>query len=164
MQDFREKIVNIAERITRFGDNELISPELDDASSNLKAIMNILYDRTELAVKIYNEATKGGELSLFMLPEELLRVFLNLRRNQIGFCLISDVKFVLFIGKVPDDILILGKRRQSLGGGESLLARATQLIRIKFEHSGNINRYVDNTGSSVDLDEIIVHVIGWAVT
>ncbi len=164
MEDFREKILNLAERMTRVGDIGLISRELNDSSGNLKEVMNILFDRTELGVTIYNDATKAGHLSLFIVPEELLRVLLNLHGNQIGFCLISDVKIVLFIGDVPDEILILGKIRRSLRGGESLLTRAIRLIRIKFEHSGNNYRYVDNTGSSVDPDEIIVHVISWAVT
>lgn len=163
MQDFQEKIANIALRMKQISDERLFSPELNESSSNLKEVMNILYSRTELGVDIYNGAIKRGELSIFRLPAEVLRVFLNLPRNQIGFCLMSEVKFVVFIGDVPDEILVLGKKRQSSGGGEPLVTRATQLIRIKFEHSGKIYRYVDNTGSSVDPDEIIVHVIGWAV-
>lgn len=164
MQDFREKIMNIAERKKQIGDKTSISREGNSSSSNLKEVMDILYGKTELGVNIYNEAIKGGELSIFKLPEELLQVFLNFPGKQIGFCLMSDVKFVLVIGDLPDEVLVLGKMRRSSGSREPFLTRAIQLIRIKFEHSGNVYSYEDNTGSPIDPDEIIVHIINWAVT
>ena len=163
MQDFREKIMNIAEIKKQTGNKRSIPPEGNNSSSNLKEVMNILYGKSELGVNIYNEATEGGELSIFRLPEELLQVFLNVPGNQIGFCLISDLKFVLFIGEFPDEVLVLGKKRQSPGSGEAFLTRAIQLIRIKFEHSGNTYSYEDNTGSLIDPDEIVIHIINWAV-
>lgn len=163
MQDFRDKIMNIAERNRQTSNKGSIPPEGNNSSSNLKEVMNILYGKSELGVNIYNEAIEGGKLSILRLPEELLQVFLNVSGNQIGFCLISDLKFVLFIGEVPDEVLILGKKRQPSGSGEPFLTRAIQLIRIKFERSGNTYSYKDNTGSLIDPDEIIIHIINWAV-
>jgi hypothetical protein len=164
MEDFREKIMYIAERRKEIRDKTLISREGNSSGSNLKEVMNILYGKTELGVNIYNEAIKGGELSIFKLPEELLQVFLNFPGKQIGFCLMSDLKIVLVIGELPDEVIVLGKKRQSYGSREPFLTRAVQLIRIKFEHSGNIYSYEDNTGSFIAPDELIVHIINWAVT
>lgn len=165
MGNFRKDIMNIAERKKQISDKKLISREDNSSSSNLIEVMNIFYAKAEQGVNIYNKAIEGGELSIFKLPEELLQVFLNVPGKQIGFCLMSDIKFVLFIiGDVPHEVLIFGKRRQSSGSREPFLARATQLIRIKIERSGNIYRYEDNTGSPIDPDEIVVHIINWAVT
>lgn len=164
MQDFREKILNIADRKKQISNKRSIEPEGNILSINLKEVMNILYGKTELGVNIYNEVINGGGLSIFRLPEELLQVFLNVPGKQIGFCLMSDIKFVLFIGEVPDEVLVLGKKRQSSGSREPFVTRAIQLIRIKFERSGNIYSYEDNTGSLIDPDEIIIHIIKWAVT
>jgi hypothetical protein len=163
MQDFREKIMNIAERNKQTSNKRSSPPEANNSSSNLKEVMNFLYGKSELGVNIYNEAIEAGELSIFKLPEELLEVFLNAPGDRIGFCLISDLKFVLFIGEFPDEVLVLGRRRQSSGSGEPFLTRAIQLIRIKFEHSGDTYSYEDNTGSLIDPDEIIIHIINWAV-
>jgi len=164
MRDFREKILNIAERKKHTGNKRLISSESNSMSFDLNEVMNILYDKTESGVNVYNEVSEGGELSIFRLPEELLQVFLNVPGKQIGFCLMSDIKFVLFIGEVPNEVIVLGKKRQSYGNKESFLARAIQLIRIKFEQSGNMYSYRDNTGSLIDPEEIIIHIINWAVT
>jgi hypothetical protein len=164
MEDFREKIISIAVRKKQTGDKRSVSPEGDNSGSNLNEVINIMYGKAELGVNIYNEASKGGDLSIFRLPEELLQVFLNAPTNQIGFCLLSDLKFVLFIGEPPDAVVVLGKKRQSSGSGETFLARARQLIRIKFEHSENNYSYEDNTRSLIDPDEIIVHIINWAVS
>ncbi|MGB7292692.1 MAG: hypothetical protein WBD99_11010 [Thermodesulfobacteriota bacterium] len=163
MQDFRDKIMNIAERKRQIGNRRSIPPEDNNSSTDLKEVMNILYGKTELGVNIYNEAIIIRELSIFRLPEELLQVFLNGSGNQIGFCLMSDLKFVLFIGKFPNEVLVLGKKRQSSESGETFLTRAIRLIRIKFEHSGNTYSYQDNTGTLIDPDEIIIHIINWAV-
>jgi hypothetical protein len=164
MQDFREKIMNIAERKKQTSNKRSISPEGNNLSINLKEVMNILYGKTELGVNIYNEMINCGELSIFRLPGELLQVFLNVSGKQIGFCLMSDIKLVLFIGEDPNEVLVVGKKRQSHGNKEPFLARAIQLIRIKFEHSGNMYSYRDNTGSLIDPEEIIIHTINWAVT
>jgi hypothetical protein len=164
MEDFREKIMSIAVRMKQTSNKRSIPPEGDNSSSNLKEVINILYGKAELGVNIYNEASKGGDLSIFRLPGELLQVFLNALGNQVGFCLMSDLKFVLFIGELPDAVVVLGKKRRSSGSGETFLARARQLIRIKFEHSENNYSYEDNTRSLIDLDEIIIHIINWAVS
>ena len=164
MEDFRKEIMNIAERKKQISDKKLTLREDNGSSSNLKEVMNILYGKARQGVNIYNKAIKGGELSIFKLPEELLQVFLNVPGKQIGFCLMSDIKFVVFIGDVPHEVLVFGKRRQSSANREPFLTRATQLIRIKIERSGNIYRYEDNTGSPIDPDEIIVYTINWAVT
>jgi hypothetical protein len=164
MQDFREKIMNIAERKKQNSDKTLISREGNSSSSDLKEVMNVLYGKTELGVNIYNEAINGGELSIFKLPEELLQVFLSVPGKSIGFCLMSDIKFVIVIGGAPDEVLFFGKKRKSSQNTEPLLARAIRLIRIKFGNSGDIYSYKDNTGSPIDPDELIVHIINWAVT
>ena len=164
MRDFLEKIINIADRKKQISNKRSIPPEVNNSSSNLKEVMNILYGKSELGVNIYNEAIEGGELSIFRLPGELLEVFLIVPGNQIGFCLMSDLRIVLFIGEVPDEVLVLGKKRQSSMRGEPFLTRAIKLIRVKFEHSGNIYSFEDNTGSLIDPDEIIIHIINWVVS
>lgn len=164
MGDFREKIISIAKRKPHAGGERSVWPEGVNSSGNLKEVMNILYGKAELGINIYNEAVKGEALSILRLPDEVLQVFLNAPVNQVGFCLMSDLKFVLFIGEFPDAVLVLGKKRQSSGGREPFLTRAVKLIRIKFELSGSSYRYEDNTGSLIDPDEIIVHVINWTVS
>lgn len=164
MRDFRERITNIAEGRKQTGNKGSISPEGDNLIIDLKEVMNDLYDKTELGVNVYNEVAEVRELSIFRLPEELLQVFLNVPGKQIGFCLMSEIKFVLFIGELPDEVLVLGKKRQSYGNKGPFLARAIQLIRIKFEQSGSTYSYRDNTGSLIDPEEIIIHILNWAVT
>ena len=164
MEDFREKIMCIAERKKEASNKRAVSPEGDKSVSNLKEVINILYGKAELGVHIFNEASRAGELSIFRLPEELLQVLLNASGNQTGYCILSDLKFVLFIGEFPDAVLVLGKKRQSSGSREPFLARAVQLIRIKFGNSGNNYSYQDNTGSLIDPDEIIIHIINWVIS
>ena len=112
MQDFREKIMKIAYRNKQTRDEGSIAPEPDNLRTSFDDVMNILYGKTELAVNVYNEAARLNRLSLVWLPGELLQVFLNASGNRGGFCLLSDLKLVFFIGMDPDEFIVLGKKRK----------------------------------------------------
>lgn len=166
MRHFKRDIRRIARERSNLitGDaGVVLKPE--DPSSDMEEVMQELYNRTKLGVKTYNEAIGLKILSVFRLPEELIQLLLNRSRERIGFCLASDLKFVLFLEDDTNQLLVLGKRRESYGNNEFMLSRAIQLIRITFESSGGKKYlYRDNTGSLLDIDEVIIHIIKWAIS
>ena len=164
MIDFDKEIKSIAkEKIELVAEERAIEPEAD-MGKEVKEVMNRLFNIVELGVTIYNESLDKGKLSLYKLPEELLTLFLNLPGKRLGFCLIAEEKFIVFLDEEPGQVVVVGKNRQSFGTGENVLAKARQLIRITFMKSDDGFVFKDNTGSIVNPEEIILHIIKWAVS
>ncbi|MFQ5788553.1 MAG: hypothetical protein ACE5H1_11310, partial [Thermodesulfobacteriota bacterium] len=110
MQKFKEEIMKIAkDREGDYSKNkaENLSYKID---TRINEVIEILFEQTDLGVKIYNEESDNMRLSIFKLPKELITIFLNIPGDRIGFCLFSEDKLVLFLEESPDQILILGKQ------------------------------------------------------
>lgn len=164
MIDFEKEIKNVAkERIKLAAEEKESKPEAD-MGKEIKEVMNKLFNIAELGITIYNEGLDKGKLSIYKLPEQLLALFLNLPGKRLGFCLIAEEKFVVFLDEEPNQVVVVGKNRQSFGTGENVLTKARQLIRITFMKSDNGFVFKDNTGSILDPEEIALHIIKWAVS
>ncbi len=163
MQNFKEAIMGIAK-----GRESAYSKTKTEALSNeietrIHEVIEILFKQTELGVRIYNEESDNFKLSIFRLPKEFITIFFNIPSDRIGFCLTSEEKFVLFLEESPDQILILGKQIQTKETREFALNRAIQLIKLQYEKVGDRYALKDNTGSTIDHKEIIIHIIKWLV-
>jgi hypothetical protein len=130
----------------------------------IKEVMERFFNLAELGVSIYNESSNNGKLSVYRLPGELLDLFLSLPGKHSGFCLVASEKFVIFLDEEPDQVLVLGSKKQQLGAEGNVLSRARQLIRITCVRTGDGFTFKDNTGTPLDPEEIMMHIIKWAVS
>ncbi len=166
MRHFKRDIRRIAqERSNLITEDAGVVLKPEDSSSDIEEVMLELYNRTKLGVKTYNEAIGLKKLYVFTLPGELIQLLLNRMRKKIGFCLTTDLKIVLILEDDTGQILVLGRRSENYGDNEFIISKAIQLIRISYEKlRGKGFTYRDNTGSFVDIDEVIVQIIKWAVS
>ena len=163
MINFRKEIRDIAKE-RRGVKEEKSGSVIEGTGTEIKEVMSRFYSLTELGVSIYNESLNDEELSIYRLPEELLALFLNIAGRRVGFCLMAPEKIIVFLSEGPDQVLVLGRKRQQLGTGESILTKARQLIRITYTKSEHGIVFKDNTGSILDPEEVIIHIIKWAVS
>lgn len=164
MAEFQDEIRNIAKEKEQKRQDKIIG-YMDDEEKvyEIKEAMQRLFSLAELGVKAYNEGSGEKSLSIHELPEELLSLFLNLPGKRMGFCIIGPERFVAFLDEVPNQVLVLGQKRQDLGVKDQVLSRAKQLIKITCLKSGDILIFKDNTGASLDLEDVIKHIIRWLV-
>lgn len=166
MRQFKREIRRLArERLdTAIQDNRVVIKS-DVSRRDVEEVMREFYRRTRLGAKTYNEAIGLKMLSVFRLPDELIQLLLNRTRKKIGFCLRTDLKIVLILEDETGQILVLGKRKENYADNEIILSKAIRLIRISFEKVRRKDLiYRDNTGSLIDIDEVIIQLIKWAVS
>ena len=166
MRNFKSEIRRFAlQRLdTTISENRVIVKS-DESTGSIALVMQEFYRRTKLGVETYNEVFGLKKLSVFMLPGELIQLLLNRMRKEIGFCLTTDRKIVLIFEDDTGQILVLGKRKENYADNEFILSKAIQLIRISYEKlTGKALIYKDNTGSLLDIDEVIIQIIKWAVS
>lgn len=161
MNNFREEVMNLAREKLKM---KTAGRKAESASDEVKEVMNSLLKTSELAVSFYNQFAEGEGLTVYGLPEELLALFLNLPGKRVGFCLIAPEKFVVFLDDEPGQVVVFGKKRQNSGSGENVLTRARQLIKVSFAKADNGYLLKDNTGSVLNPEEMILHIIRWAVS
>jgi len=165
MIDFEEEIKNIAaEKMKSEGKVEKTAALEADTKKEVKEAMERLFEITELGVAIYNKGLNRTELSVYNLAEEVLTLFVNLPGKRSGFCLIADERFVVLLDEKPGQIVVVGKKKEFFGAGENVLTKAIQLIRITFIKNNDGLVFKDNTGSVLDPEEIVFHLIKWAVS
>ena len=161
MNNFREEVMNLAREKLKM---KTADRKAESASNSVKEVMESLLKTTELGVSFYNQVAENKKLSIYSLPEELLVLFLNLPGKRVGFCLIAPEKFVVFLNDEPGQVVVFGKKRQNSGSGENVLIRARQLIKVSFAKTEDGYLFKDNTGSVLDPEEMILHIIRWAVS
>jgi hypothetical protein len=161
MNNFREEVMNLARERLRM---KTAAQKAESASDEVKEVMNSLLKTSELAVSVYNQVAEDEGLAVYGLPEELLALFLNLPGKRVGFCLIAPEKFVVFLDDEPGQVVVFGKKRQNSGSGENVITRARQLIKVSFAKTEDGYLFKDNTGSLLDPEEMILHIIRWAVS
>ena len=130
----------------------------------IKQAMRELFNLVDSGVRAYNKGLGGKGLSVYELPEEILKMFFNLTDGRTGFCVIAPQKFVVFLNEKPDQVVVLGKRKQNERGPENGLIGARQLIKITCLKSGDGLGFRDNTGAALDLEDIVAHIIRWSVS
>ncbi|HEX3036987.1 MAG TPA: hypothetical protein VHT73_18025 [Thermodesulfobacteriota bacterium] len=136
----------------------------DGISYEIKQTMKKLFNLVDSGVGAYNNGVGRKELSVYELPEEFLKVFLNLPGKRMGFFIIAPQKFVVFLDEKPDQVLVLGKKRQNERGVENGLTGVRQLIKITCLRSGNGLVFRDNTGATLEIEDIVMHIIRWLVS
>lgn len=160
MSKFWEEIMDIAvEREKRREREESINSV--EATYEAKEAMNRFFSLAQEGVNAYNEGSGKRVLSNYRLPEELLTLFLNLSGERVGFCIIGPERFVVFLDEMPNGILVLGRKKQSAGAVGQILTKARQLIKITYLKSGNGFIFKDNTGATLDQEDIMKHIIRW---
>lgn len=160
MPKFWEEIMDIAgEREKRREGEESINSV--EATYEAKEAMDCFFSLAEEGVSAYNEGSGKRVLSNYRLPEELLTLFLNLSGERVGFCIIGPERFVVFLDEMPNGILVLGRKKQSAGAVGQILTKARQLIKITYLKSGNGFIFKDNTGATLDQEDIMKHIIKW---
>lgn len=160
--DFRKEIEGIARG--RVGKRDEKGGVKEETATETKEAIDMFYNLTELGVSIYNEGLDKEELSLYRLPEEILALSLNTPGSRVGFCLTAPERIIVFLSEGSDQILVLGRKKQQLGTGEGIFTKARQLIRITYMKSEHGMVFKDNTGSLLDPEEVVIHVIKWAVS
>ncbi|HZX14690.1 MAG TPA: hypothetical protein VFF49_09885 [Thermodesulfobacteriota bacterium] len=164
MAEFQAEIRNIAkENEQRRKDKSERMMYMTDVEKNseIKGAMKRLFSLSELGVKAYNKGAGEKVLSIYELPEELLTLFLNLPGKRMGFCIISPERFVAFLDEVPNQVLVLGQKRQGLGVTGQVLTKARQLIKVTCLKSGDVLIFKDNTGANLNLEDVIKQIIKW---
>ena len=160
MAKFREEITNMArEREKRRERDESI--DNGEAIYEAREAIDGFFSISETGVSAYNEGSGKRVLSTYKLPEELLTLFLNLTGKRLGFCIIGPERFVVFLDEMPNEILVLGQKKQSTGVLGQVLSKARQLIKITCLKSENGFIFKDNTRAALDQEDIIKHIIKW---
>lgn len=160
MAKFREEIMNIAkEREKRRGREESINST--EATYEANEAMSGFFCLAEAGVTAYNEGSGKRVISTYRLSEELLALFLNLPGKRVGFCIIGPERFVVFLDETPNGILVLGQKKQPAGAVGQILGKARQLIKITCLKSENGFIFKDNTGATLDQEDIMKHIIKW---
>ncbi len=164
MAEFQAEIRNIAkENEQRRKDKSERMMYMTDVekSSEIKGAMKRLFSLAELGVKAYNEGSGERVLSIYELPEELLTLFLNLPGRRMGYCIMGTERFVVFLDEVPNQVLVLGQKKQDLGVTGQVLSKARQLIKINCLRSKDRFIFLDNTGANLNPEDVIKHIIIW---
>lgn len=167
MTKFQEEMVILAEEEKKKGypKREARSSQAKDAGTSYKIekAMDELVKLAETGANIFNEVSGGKELSVYRLPEELLAVFLSLPGGRMGFCIASHGKFAIFLDEQPDQIVVLGKKRQN-ERSENAVIGARQLIKVTCVTSEDRLIFKDNTGADLDIEDTVKHIIKWLVS
>jgi len=162
MAEFQDEIRKIAKEKEQKRQDKIIVDMADEEKVyEIKEAMQRLFSLAELGVKAYNEGSGEKSLSIHELPEELLSLFLNLPGKRMGFCIIGPERFVAFLDEVPNQVLVLGQKRQDLGVKDQVLSKAKQLIKISCLRSKDGYIFKDNTGANLNLEDVIKHIIIW---
>src|SRR3970040_3203202 len=162
MAEFQDEIRNIAKEKEQKRQDKIIVYMADvEKNSEIKEAMQGLFSLAELGVNAYNEGSGEKSLSIHELPEELLTLFLNLPGKRMGFCVIGPERFVAFLREVPNQVLVLGQKRQDLGVKDQVLSKAKQLIKISCLRSKDGFIFLDNTGANLNPEDVIKHIIIW---
>jgi hypothetical protein len=157
---FREEMMNIArERENRREREDSIDSK--ETICEIREVMDGFFSLAESGVSAYNEGSGEKVLSIYILPEELLTLFLNLHGKRMGFCIIGPERFVVFLDETPNGILVLGHKKQSAGTVEQILTKARQLIKITCLKSEKGFIFKDNSGGTLEPEETIKHIIKW---
>lgn len=136
----------------------------DGIPYEIKQAMRKLFNLVDSGVKAYNKGLGERGLSVYKLPEEFLKMFFNLPDERTGFCIIAPQKFVVFLDEKPDQVLVLGKRMQNEKGAQNGLIGARQLIKIACIRSGDDLVFRDNTGSVLEIEDIVTHILRWSIS
>ena len=164
MAEFQAEIRNIAkenEQRRKDESERMIYVTDVEKNSEIKGAMKRLFSLAELGVKAYNKGAGQKVLSIYELPEELLTLFLNLPGRRMGFCIISPERFAAFLDEVPNQVLVLGQKRQDLGVTGQVPTKARQLIKVTCLKSGDVLIFKDNTSANLNLEDVIKHIIKW---
>ncbi len=162
MAEFQAEIRSIAkEKKQRRQDNRMKYTTDEEKVYDVKEAMKRLFSLAELGVKAYNEGSGERVLSIYELPEELLTLFLNLPGRRMGYCIIGTERFVVFLDEVPNQVLVLGQKKQDLGVTGQVLSKARQLIKINCLRSKDRFIFLDNTGANLNPEDVIKHIIIW---
>ena len=167
MTRFEEEIMRIGEgrRKGRLEGAVADKPDSEDGIPyEIKQAMKRLFNLVDSGVAAYNNGVGEKELSVYELPEEFLKVFLNLPGRRMGFFVIAPQKFVVFLDEKPDRVVVLGKKRQNERGAENGLIGARQLIKITCLMAGDALILKDNTGAALEIEDIVAHIIRWLVS
>jgi hypothetical protein len=157
---FREEIMNIAREREKMREPEE-SMDSVEAIYGAKEAMDVFFSLADAGVSAYNEGSGKTVISTYGLSEELLTLFLNLPGKRLGFCIIGPERFVVFLDETPNGILVLGQKKQSAGAVGQILMKARQLIKITCLQSENGFIFKDNTGATLDQEDIMKHIINW---
>ena len=162
MAEFQAEIRSIAkEKKQRRQDNRMKYTTDEEKVYDVKEAMKRLFSLAELGVKAYNEGSGERVLSIYELPEELLTLFLNLPGRRMGYCIIGTERFVVFLDEVPNQVLVLGQKKQDLGVTGQVLSKARQLIKINCLRSKDRFIFLDNTGANLNPEDVIKHIRIW---
>ena len=162
MAEFQAEIRSIAkEKKQRRQDNRMKYTTDEEKVYDVKEAMKRLFSLAELGVKAYNEGSGERVLSIYELPEELLTLFLNLPGRRMGYCIMGTERFVVFLDEVPNQVLVLGQKKQDLGVTGQVLSKARQLIKINCLRSKDRFIFLDNTGANLNPEDVIKHIIIW---
>ncbi len=157
---FREEIMNIAREREKGREREESLNSVEEIYGSKEA-MDGFFSLAESGVTAYNEGSGKKVISTYRLSEELLTLFLNLPGKRVGFCIIGPERFVVFLDETPNGILVLGQKKQAAGAVGQILGKARQLIKITCLKSGNGFIFKDNTGATLDQEDIMKHTIKW---
>jgi len=160
-KDFENEIRAIAESNKDRNKNTAVTPQahLDDLP--FIEVIEEFFSISEKAANIYNSNSGVEVLSVCMLPKEFLELFLEIPGRRGGGCIISPSKLVIFFDEDPDLLTVIGKIRNSEGGGSNTTSKATQLLKISFSSHNGKYEYKDNTGGRLNPYEIVSLLIRW---
>lgn len=132
-------------------------PQNKYAENNFSDLKEEIFKKFETAKKFLNDKFEFNAIETMKLTNNILSLLFNVERGE-GF-LISFEKSKLVLALFEDESFMT-----FVGRSENSLAKNIKLLRLKIIGEENKNYYFkDNSGSSINIDEVVIQVMNWGL-
>lgn len=148
-----KKDINASESDAEFG--------LDNAQ-NLNPAVNIVYEKFEQSIVLFNKEFGTQVLFIEKLSVEIFKLLLNFEDIDSCFFLRSQSKLVFVFNEGTDQITFFGRIKSAKK--QKANPRIVQLFKLAVISAHNKTEFKDNTGRNINIEEVVVQIIRWLVS
>ena len=148
-----KKDINVSESDAEFGFNN---------TQNLNPAVNILYEKFEQSIVLFNKEFGTQVLFIEKLSVEIFKLLLNFDDINSCFFLRSLNKLVFVFNEGTDQITFFGRIKSAKK--QNANPRFVQLFKLAVISANNKTEFKDNTGRNINIEEVIIQIIRWLVS
>ena len=148
-----KKDINVSESDAEFGFNN---------TQNLNPAVNILYEKFEQSIALFNKEFGTQVLFIEKLSVEIFKLLLNFEDINSCFFLRSLSKLVFVFNEGTDQITFFGRIKSAKK--QNANPRFVQLFKLAVISANNKTEFKDNTGRNINIEEVVIQIIRWIVS
>jgi len=148
-----KKDINVSESDAEFGFNN---------TQNLNPAVNILYEKFEQSIVLFNKEFGTQVLFIEKLSVEIFKLLLNFDDINSCFFLRSLNKLVFIFNEGTDQIPFFGRIKSAKK--QNANPRFVQLFKLAVISANNKTEFKDNTGRNINIEEVVIQIIRWLVS